>query len=129
MKRLLIAAAILVSMAGTCIGQDLASVAGNYVSQKDSKEYLNLGLDGTFILRQRKIPPSIENPFEELSGKYSIRGERINFSLANGGEASGTLKDNVFEDTQGTKWVKEGSQQPQMKIVPHQPIHKSPRTY
>ena len=125
MKRILVALAILVCLAGTCIGQDLASVSGTYVSKKDSKEYLRLELDSTFVIRQRKIPPSVESPFEEISGKYSIRGDKVTFSLPDGGEASGTLKDNTFEDAQGTKWLKEGSQQPQMQDVPHHPTRRT----
>ena len=128
MKRILIALAILVCLAGTCIGQDLASVTGTYVSKKDSKEYMRLELNSTFVIRQRKVPPNVESPFEEISGKYSIKGDKITFSLPDGGEASGTLKDNTFEDAQGTKWVKEGTEQRQMLNVPHQPAHK-PHTY
>jgi hypothetical protein len=124
MKRILFALAILVCLAGTCIAEDLASVSGNYVSKKDGKEYLRLYPDGTFVLRQRKIPPSIDAPFEELTGKFSIRGEKITFNLSDGGEASGTLKNNTFEDVEGTPWVKEGSEQRQMPNVPHQSTHK-----
>ena len=129
MKRILIVAAVFLCLAGTGIAADFVSLNGTYVSKKDAKEYLSLYTDGTFMLRQRKMPPSPEIPFVELSGKYEIRGEgKIALLLPDGGEATGTVTDNTFEDAQGTKWVKAGSEQREMKPIPHNPQHK-PHSY
>jgi hypothetical protein len=106
------ATAVLLSAVLCCIAADVPPVTGTYISKDDPKEYLSLYPDGTFFLKQRKQIPDIEAPFREYTGKYRIIGEDIKLETSDGGESSGKLKGNTFEDSQGRPWVKQGSEPP-----------------
>ncbi len=115
MKSAILAILLVFSLAGFCAGADQDTTAGTYISKKDSKEYLILHPDGSFALKQRRMPPSMENPFVELTGKYSVKGEELTLKLPDGGEATGKLAGNTFEDSEGVVWIKEGSQRFELK--------------
>lgn len=89
--------------------------AGTYINSEDSKEYLTLYPNGTFFLKQRKVPQNLEHPFEDLTGTYKMNGDAITLELGDGGEAEGKIKNNVFEDGQGKPWVKQGTAKPAAK--------------
>jgi hypothetical protein len=93
-------------------GEPPQTPSGTYISKADSKEYLSLYPDGTFFLKQRKPRPDIESPFKEITGKYRLSGEDIKLELPDGGEASGKIKGNTFEDGDGKPWVKQGTELP-----------------
>lgn len=115
MKRIILAALFVLAAASFCAAaddtaNDKAAAAGTYISRQDSKEYITLYADGTFHLKQRKKPAQMDNPFTEISGKYWLNGENINLILPDGGQGAGKLKGNVFEDSDGNNWVKEGTE-------------------
>lgn len=112
MKTVLIALVFFFASAGLCISAEEQSIHGTYISKGDPKEYLSLYPDGSFVLKQRKNPPQLEDPFEELTGKYSLSGESLKLQLKDGGEATGKLKDNKFEDDGGAVWAKQGTEKP-----------------
>lgn len=110
MRKIALACILCFVLATPCYSDDQPSVHGNYINKQDNKEYLTLYPDRTFHLKQRTKPADISKPFMELSGKYEIQGEDITLKLSDGGEASGKLKDNTFEDSDGGSWVKEGTE-------------------
>ncbi|MEM5789247.1 MAG: hypothetical protein AAGU11_18185 [Syntrophobacteraceae bacterium] len=110
MKAVAVALALLFGMVGICVSADIPSSYGTYISKKDSKEYLTLDPQGTFVLKQRKVPPEMSNPFVELTGRYAISGDDLTLILSDGGEATGKLKGNTFVDSEGTPWIKQGSE-------------------
>ncbi len=112
MKTAVFALFLLFAMTGLCVSAEDQSVHGTYLNKGDPKEYFTLYPDGTFVLKQRKNPPDIENPFIEMNGKYTISGESLKLILNDGGAASGKFKDLKFEDQSGTMWVKQGSEKP-----------------
>ena len=113
MKAAILSVVLFFALAGFCISaEEQAPAHGTYISKQDSKEYLSLYPDGAFMLKQRKSPPDLENPFMEISGRYAISGETLTLKLTDGGEASGKLKDQKFVDSDGTIWVKQGSEKP-----------------
>ncbi|MFZ2446612.1 MAG: hypothetical protein WAW37_09650 [Syntrophobacteraceae bacterium] len=118
MRTTILAVVLFFALAGFCMSAEEPTIPGTYVSKQDSKEYLALYPDGTFILKQRKKPPEIENPFVEIPGKYRIVGEDITLTLTDGGEAIGKIKDNKFEDAGGAIWVKQGSEKATGPIRP-----------
>jgi len=128
MKRIVLAALFVLAVATFCAAADekadeKAAAAGTYINKADSKEYITLYADGTFHLRQRKKPAQLDNPFAEISGKYWLNGENINLILTDGGEGSGKLKANIFEDSDGNSWVKEGTgRRPVERPKPMKPI-------
>lgn len=112
MKKGLILIIFLLGFAGIGFCADPSSVAGTYLNKDDNKQYLVLHADGTFALKQRTQPPDPMNPFTEISGKFLINGEDLTLNTSDGGQASGKMKDNTFEDSDGKVWVKEGSEAP-----------------
>lgn len=113
MRTILIAVALMFALTGLSIAaEEQQSIYGIYVSKGDSKEYLSLLSDGSFSLKQRKKPPDMNDPFEELRGRYQLSGETLTLELEDGGEATGKLKDNKFEDGDGQVWVKQGTEKP-----------------
>ncbi len=112
MKTAAFALFLLFATVGLCLSAEDQVIHGTYVSKGDPKEYFSLYPDGTFILKQRRNPPDIENPFIELSGKYTVSGETLKLILNDGGEASGKLKENKFEDQSSTIWTKQGTEKP-----------------
>ena len=113
MKAAILAIVLFFALAGFCISaEERTTIHGTYISSRDSKEYLSLQPNGTFMLKQRKMPPDLENPFMEINGRYGLSGESLTLTLTDGGEASGKLKDNKFEDSDGVIWVKQGSEKP-----------------
>ncbi len=115
MKSSVFAVLFFFALSGLCAGADQGTAAGTYISKRDSKEYLTLQPDGSFFLKQRKMPPDMEHPFMEVSGKYTLKGEELKLILPDGGEASGKLVDNIFQDSEGIEWVKQGSQRFELK--------------
>jgi hypothetical protein len=115
MKNAVFATLLLICFAGVSIAADPASVAGTYISQRDNKQFITLYPDSTFHIKQRKKPADLDNPFIEISGKYILDGETLKLMLDDGGTASGQLKANTFEDTQGDKWVKPGTEEQNME--------------
>ena len=109
MKKSIFALVFFFALAGLCFSAEAPTIPGTYISKQDSKEYLTLSPNGTFLLKQRKLPRDQANPFAEISGKYSVSGEAITLRLDDGGEASGKLKGNNFEDSDGVVWEKQGS--------------------
>lgn len=123
MRRILLTLAFLVCMAGAGAAAELTDIAGRYISKQEPKEYIMLYADGTFHLKQRRVPASIENPFMEVSGRFRVEGDSVVLMLSsdNKGEATAMLKlqRNTMEDDEGTKWVKEGSE--------HKPVERAKR--
>ncbi len=112
MKKCLILIIFLLGFAGIGFCADPSSVAGTYLNKDDSKQYLILHADGSFVLKQRTQPPDPLNPFTEISGKFVIIGDDLTLNTSDGGQASAKLKNNTFEDSDGKAWVKEGSEEP-----------------
>lgn len=110
MKRFVLSVTLFFALAGFAFAADEPTVPGTYISKKDSKEYLALYPDGKFALKQRVTPPNPSKPFMEITGKYRQSGEDLILMLNDGGEASGKLKGNTFEDSNGTAWVKQGTE-------------------
>ncbi len=124
MKTFILSVALFFAVAGFAFAADEPSVPGTYISKKDSKEYLTLYPDGKFVLKQRTTPPEPGKPFVELTGKYNKINDKINLTLDDGGEASGTLKGNNFEDGDGTVWVKQGTEVHELQRPKRQKLFK-----
>jgi hypothetical protein len=110
MKGILFAALFIFIASGICVAADQPDLVGTYISKKDSKDYLTLSPDGSFYLKQHKAPPDPMNPYLEVSGRYEKVGDTLKLKLPDGGEATGTMKGNTFEDGSGVSWVKEGTE-------------------
>ena len=109
MKNIVIAAALLICFAVPAIAADLNAVSGTYYSRRDNTKFLTLRPDSTFVLKQRKDPPDMDNPFVEFTGRYQLNGEALTLMLTDGGTAEGKLKGLVFTDGQGEEWVKKST--------------------
>ncbi|MEN6437674.1 MAG: hypothetical protein ABFD97_03730 [Syntrophobacter sp.] len=110
MKTFILSVTLFFALVGFAFAAEEPTVPGTYVSKKDSKEYLTLYPDGKFMLKQRATPPDPEKPFVEVTGRYFKNGENVTLTLDDGGEASGKLKGNNFEDSDGAVWAKQGSE-------------------
>lgn len=116
MKRLMLTVAALVFgavFASVLYAQSTAP--GTYYSKLNDKEYLTLNADGTFVLKQQSEPYNPDHPYLQYSGRYSVAGSDLTLTLNNGGEAKGKLEGNVFTDSIGKSWVKDGGSQDQPK--------------
>ncbi len=111
MKRILCAVALLLYFTASSFAADYSSVAGNYISKSDKTQILTLSANGTFFLKQRKNPPDVDHPFIEISGQFQIDGEKLILGLKDGRACVGKLVGNTFDDGEGDKWVKEGTEQ------------------
>ncbi len=111
MKKIVSGLILLIFWISPTLAADMSAVAGVYLNQRDDTQFLTLRPDASFVLRQRKKPPDKDNPFVEFNGNYEINGETISLKLADGGQALGQLKGNVFTDGQGEIWVKRGTEQ------------------
>ncbi len=90
----------------------MASVAGIYVNQQNSKEYLTLRADGSFTLKQQKKPYDIEHPYMSIEGSFKLQGDKVILQLKEGAEAEGKIQDNVFVDAEGKPWMKQNAPPP-----------------
>ncbi|HOV84938.1 MAG TPA: hypothetical protein PLM79_01140 [Syntrophobacteraceae bacterium] len=111
-KRTVFGTALLCLLSAACPLVFAQNFAGTYVRIGDSKEYLTLSPDGTFFLKQRKKPSDLANPFQTITGHYQIQGTEIILRLPGGGEATGKIQENIFEDSDGKKWAKDKSKIP-----------------
>ncbi len=107
MKRIvLILAAVTLLLGYAAISSADATVAGTYINQSNTREYLTLNSDGTFYLKQRDRFAGPEAPYSSVDGKYQVTGKDVKLILTNGGESSGTLEGNKFTDAEGKIWSK-----------------------
>jgi hypothetical protein len=120
MKGIFLAVLFVFIATGICLAADPSSISGTYICKSDNKEYITLAADGSFHLKQRKFPPTPDNPFMEVNGKFESSGETITLKLADGGEGTITLKENTIDDGNGKTWVKEGSE-------PHKQVERPKR--
>ena len=84
------------------------SVYGTYINKDNPREYLVLKSDMSFFLRQQKKDFDPEHPYEEFSGTFVMNGESIKFTLQDGGEATATISNGMFDDGSGKPWLKQG---------------------
>jgi hypothetical protein len=73
-------------------------VAGTYVHQKNTKEYMELREDGTFFVRERSMG---------ISGKYRVDGDVLTLMLDAGPSSQGKIHGNTIIDGDGESWVKQ----------------------
>jgi len=118
MRNIVLAVALAICLSAPSIAADLNAVSGVYLNRSDDAQFLTLRPDATFFLRQKKSPPSKANPFVEFSGKYELNGETVTLILSDGGMAQGQLQGNVFTDSQGSAWVKKGTEQQKPVVKP-----------
>ncbi|MGE5173706.1 MAG: hypothetical protein ACM3MD_07750 [Betaproteobacteria bacterium] len=71
---------------------------GKYISEKYSKNYLELKADGTFILQQ---DPMI------MAGKYKIAGDLITLKTDTGFNSIGKIEGKSIIDNDGVRWTKQ----------------------
>lgn len=107
------AIALVLAFAGISFCED-PGVAGTYISKDNPREYLKLNPDGTFFLKQKGKASGPEATYKFIEGKYELSGQELKLKLADGGEASGTMKGTTFWDAGGTPWPKEGTGGPKM---------------
>jgi hypothetical protein len=111
MKSIMLAVIVIFIAAGFCLAADQSGMIGTYINKSDNKEYITFSANGTFYLKQHKFPPDPLAPFMEVNGKYAKSGDTVTLTLPDGGEGTGTIKGNIFEDNKGVNWVKEGSEE------------------
>jgi len=120
MKSIIFASLFIFIATGICLAADQSDLIGTYINKRDAKQYLTLSADGSFYLKQRSSPFDPNKPFIEISGKYEKNGDKVTLKLPDGGEATGTMKGNTFEDAGEVSWTKEGSEAQKVERPKHQ---------
>lgn len=72
-------------------------VVGTYVSEKNSKYYMELKADGTFF---------VKDPSGQGHGEYAVKGSTITLKMRMR-QARGTIEGNVLIDPDGDRWIKQ----------------------
>ena len=81
------------------------SVAGKYVLEEGKGSFVELNADGTFYLEEwGKV---LNRKKEAVTGEYTIKGDKITLTKADGNAIRATVTDGVMTNDKGEKWVKE----------------------
>lgn len=73
-------------------------IAGKYISEKRSANYLELKSDGTLFLQEGRTA---------VTGEYEVNGKEITMKFSVGLAAKGTIEGNTIIDKDGIRWTKE----------------------
>ena len=73
------------------------SYVGTYISEKNSKNYMELKSDGSLFVQEGKMG---------MSGKYEIEDKTITLKFDIGVSVRGKIDKNVIVDDDGENWVK-----------------------
>jgi hypothetical protein len=77
---------------------DVKKYVGKYLNKKYPKDFTELKSDGTFLYREGKI---------NLTGKYSIQGNRLLLALPDGSGSISNIDDRGVTDNAGELWTKQ----------------------
>jgi PBP1b-binding outer membrane lipoprotein LpoB len=77
---------------------DVKKYVGKYLNKKYPKDFTELKSDGTFLYREGKI---------NLTGKYSIQGNRLLLALPDGSGSISNIDDRGMTDNAGELWTKQ----------------------
>ena len=111
-KSICIAIFFVLAFAFSCHAQQSPGPSGTYIFSEDSKSYITFYPNGTFFMKQRKSVPDLENPFQEMSGNFVLKGDEITLTTSEGGEGTIKYKGNKIEDSDAKLWVKQGTAPP-----------------
>jgi len=81
------------------------SVAGKYVLEEGKGSFVELNSDGTFYLEE--WGQVLNRKKEAVTGEYTMKGDQITLTKADGDAIRATVADGVMTNDKGEKWVKE----------------------
>jgi hypothetical protein len=106
-RQIILILVILLTFVGIsgCKKAQQMSVAGKYVLVEGKGSFFELNDDGTFYMEE--WGQVLNRKTEAVTGEYTLEGDQITLTKADGNAIRATVADGVLTDDKDKKWLKE----------------------